>query len=50
MKKLQTFDSSLFIAQSYFNKDGSQNHLIFQLLYYPLKKVGNTEKVLSWKS
>ena len=49
-KKLQTFDSSLFIVQSYFNNDGSQNYLIFQLLCYTLKRLGNTKKVVSWKS
>ena len=32
-KKLQTFDSSLFIGQSYFNNDGSQNYLIFPPIY-----------------
>ena len=29
-KKLQAFDSSLFICQSYFNNNGSQFYLIFQ--------------------
>ena len=33
LKKLQTFDSSLFIGQSYFGNDGSQNFLIFQPIY-----------------
>ena len=32
------------------NNDGSQNYLIFQSLYYTLKRLGNTEKVISWKS
>ena len=32
-KKLQTFDSSLFIGQSYFNNDGAQLYLIFQPIY-----------------
>ena len=27
----------------------SQNHSILQPLYYNLKRLGNTEKVLSWK-
>ena len=49
-KKLQSFDSSLFICQSYFNYDGSQNYLIFQPLHYISKRVGHTEKVVSWKS
>ena len=32
-KKLQTFDSSLFIGQSYFINDGAQLYLIFQSIY-----------------
>ena len=30
LKKLQTFDSSLFTDQSYFNNDGAQFFLILQ--------------------
>ena len=48
--KLQAYDLSLFIGQSYFNIDGLQNYLIFQLLYYTLKRLGNTEKFVSRKS
>ena len=33
-EKLQTFDSSLFIGQSYFNNDGVQLYLIF----HPINK------------
>ena len=33
LKKLQTFDSSLFIGQSYFNNDGAQLYLIPQSIY-----------------
>ena len=36
-KKLQTFDLSPFIGQSYFYNDGAQLYLIFQALYYTLK-------------
>ena len=50
MIKLQTFDSNLFIGQSYFNNDGAQLYLILQPLYYTLKKLGDTERVVSWKS
>ena len=32
-KKLQTFDSSIFIGQSYFNNDGVQLYLLFQPIY-----------------
>ena len=48
--KLQTYDLSLVIGQSYFNNDESQSFLIFQPLYYNLKRLGNTEKFVSWKS
>ena len=46
MEKLQTCDSSLFISQSYFFNNGAQLYLIFQMLYYTLKRLGNTEKVI----
>ena len=49
-KKLQTFDSSLFISQSYFNNDGIKLYLILQRLYHTLKILGDSEKVVSWKS
>ena len=38
LKKIQTFDSNLFIGQSYFNNDGAQLYLIFQ----PIKKTIST--------
>ena len=44
-----TFNSSIFIGQSYFNNDGAQLYLIPQPLYYNLKILGYNEKVLSWK-
>ena len=50
MEKLLTYDSSLFIGQSYFFNDGAQLYLIFQTLYYTLKRLGDTEKIVSWKS
>ena len=50
LKQLQAFDSSLFIGQSYFNNNGAQLYLIRQPLYYTLKRLGDIEKVLSWKS
>ena len=49
-EKLLTYDSNLFIGQSYFFNDGTQLYFIFQLLYYTLKSLGNTEKIVSWKS
>ena len=45
--KLQTYDSSLFIGQSYFVNDGAQLFLILQPIYYTLKRLGDTEKIVS---
>ena len=49
LKKLQTFDSSLFIGQSCFFNDGIKLYLIFQPLYYALKTLSTSEKVISWR-
>ena len=43
LQKLQIFDSSYFIGQRYFFNDGAQLHLIFQTLFYTLKRLGDTE-------
>ena len=48
--KLQKYDSSIFIGQSYFVYNGAQNYLIFQRLYYILKRLTGTGKIVSWKS
>ena len=45
LKKLQTFDSSLFIDQTHFFNVGVQLYLIFQPLYYNSKTLRNSEKV-----
>ena len=47
VETLQTCDSSLFISQSYFFNDETQLYLIFQVLYYNFKKLGDTEKIVS---
>ena len=49
-EKLQTYDLSLFISQSYFFNDEARLYLIFQRLYYTLKRLDDTEKIVSWKS
>ena len=49
LKKLQTYDSSLFTGQSYFNNNGAQSYLIFQPLYYTLKILGDIEQTVSSK-
>ena len=45
MKEQQTFDSSLFIGQSYFNNDGAQLLLIFQ----PTFKTISTDTISDWE-
>ena len=50
MKIKKTYDSSLFISQSYFFNDGAQLYLIYQTLYHTLKRLGVTEKIVSWES
>ena len=50
IKTLQELNSRIFIGQSYFFNDGAQLYLIFQTVYYTLKRLGNTEKVISWRS
>ena len=44
IKNLQKFYSSLYISQSYFFSDGAQPYLIFQTLYYPWNRLGDTQK------
>ena len=46
IEKSQTYDSSLFIGQSYFFNDGAQLYLIFQTLYYTVKRLSSTEKIV----
>ena len=48
--KVQAYDLIFLVGQSYFFNDGSQFYLILQPFYYTLKRLGDTEKVLLWKS
>ena len=49
--KLQTYNLSLFIGQSYFFNDGSQNFFIFQpILNTFTKPVGLTKTIVVWQS
>ena len=51
LKKLQTFDSSLFIDRSYFNNDGSQLFLIFQPTIKTITILsGFLDKISEWES
>ena len=49
LNKLKTFDSGYFIGKSYFEEDGTQNHLVFQLIYRYFK-TSNSDYILSWTS
>ena len=40
---------SYIIGQSYFVSDGEQLYFTFKPLYYTLERLGDTEKVVSWK-
>ena len=48
--KLQAFDSSYFRGKSHFEDDGIQNYLVFQLTCSYLKRIGNIDHILEWKS
>ena len=51
LKKLQTFESSLLIGQSYFNNDEGQLYLIFQLIYKSITTFcGLKDKISEWES
>ena len=51
LKKSQTFDPSLSIGQSYFNNDGAQFYLIFQLIYKIITTFSGLKDTISeWES
>ena len=50
LNKLKNFDSSYFIGISHFEKDGTQNYLVFQPLNSYFKLITNTLSTLSWQS
>ena len=51
LKKLKTFDSSLFIGQSYFNNDGAQLYLKFQPIYKTITTFPGLKNTMSeWES
>ena len=50
-KKLQTFDSCLFIGQNYFSNDGAQFYLIFQPIYKTITTFSGLKYTISqWES
>ena len=49
--KLQTFDLSFFIGKSYFSNDGSQNLLIFQILFKTFTMpAAIPDTIIEWKA
>ena len=51
LKKIQIFDSSLFIGQSYCNNDGAQLYLIFQPIYKTITTFpGLKDTILEWET
>ena len=48
--KRQTFDSRYIPSKNYFEDDGTQSYLVFQLVSGYFKTVANTSKVTAWKS
>ena len=53
LKKLQKFDAAYFRGKSYFEEDGTQNHLVFQPIYRYFKRiagVGSGNYIYFWKS
>ena len=50
-EKLQTFDSCIFIGQSYFNNDGEKLYLIFQPIYKTITTFSCLQDAISeWES
>ena len=49
LKKLKTFDSSYFIGKSHFEKDGTQNYLVFQPINRFFILITNKLYISSWK-
>ena len=53
LKKLKTFDSIYFRGKNYFEDNGAQNYLLFQLMYRYFKRiagVGSGDYIYYWKS
>ena len=47
LKKLKTFHSRYFIGKSHFEKDGTQNYLVFQQLNKYFRVITNTDYISS---
>ena len=42
--------TSYFKGKNHFEENSTQNYLVFQPTYKYFKKIGNTDKILEWKS
>ena len=52
LKKLKIFDSIYFLGKNHFEKDGTQNYLVFQPIrrYFNIVNANDNNNILSWKS
>ena len=53
LKKLQKFDAAYFRGKSHFEEDGTQNYLVFQLVYRYFRRIigaGSGNYIYFWKS
>ena len=53
LKKLQKFDADYFRGKSHFEEDGTQNYLVFQLIYRYFRRIVGTGSgiyIYFWKS
>ena len=50
LRKLKTFDSSHFRGKNYFEENGTQNYLVFQLMYRYFKQIAGIDYIHYWKS
>ena len=50
LKKVKTIDSNYFIGKSHFEKNGTQNYLVFQPLNKYFKIITNTKYISLWQS
>ena len=52
LKKLKTLNLSYFIGKNYFEEDGTQNYLVFQLIrkYFEFVNINNEWYITSRKS
>ena len=50
LKNYRHLTQVFLLVKAHFFNDGAQLYLIFQPLYHTLKRLGDNQKVISWKS